>query len=80
MVEYLNLNDRFINSYRVPNRDCCRYIQNINNSIYKLSEKISETPNMPNCKVGKSGIRVYRSWDSCIRQLSINLKYIINNI
>lgn len=45
-------------------------------SMGKLKERLSVTPNCPD--ISDLSIRIYSSWNSCIRQIKINLKSSLN--
>ena len=67
-----NIRRGFIDTYRVPNYAQYPKCQNINNTMWKLVEKLKKTPKAPRPK--RASIRCYSSWDSFVRQNSLNLK------
>ena len=66
-----NISREFINSWMIPSREKYSTIQNINDLMWRLKEKLDVTPKAPRIK--KASIRCYRNWNSYIKQSKINL-------
>jgi hypothetical protein len=71
-----NIERGFIDTRRIPNRSLYPTVQKINNTMWKLAEKLKSTPNAPSPK--NASIRCYSSWDSFVQQNSLNLKWACN--
>jgi len=63
-----NISRGFIDKHLIPNR--YPSTQNISQAMYILGEKLKVTARAP--QVRKASVRVYRSWDAFIAQISLN--------
>ncbi len=61
----------FLDSKMVPNREEYPTIQNVNQTMWKLREKLRITDGAP--KVKKASVRCYNSWSDHLRQVSLSL-------
>lgn len=68
-----NIKRGFIDTRKIPNLPSYPTAQSINNTMWKLVEKLESTPNAPSPK--KASIRCYSSWDRFVQQNSLNLKW-----
>lgn len=66
----------FIDPHKIPNWDRYPEAQAIAQAMYEAHEKLKVTHNAP--VVRKLSIRVYRDWDSFVRQMAINLEAAAN--
>ncbi|NCB97066.1 MAG: hypothetical protein EOM36_01735 [Bacteroidia bacterium] len=62
----------FLDQNMIPNFDNYPTTQCISSAMYLLVEKLKVTKNSPTPK--KASIRCYKSWDSFVKQLCINLE------
>lgn len=66
-----NITRGFIDSNLVPNYGQYARIQNISQTMWLLKRKFDCTPNCP--KISRASVRCYKSWDSYVQQVSLNL-------
>lgn len=66
----------FIDSNKIPNR--YPVINNMNNSLWRLQEKMGTTENAP--EFTKASIRIYENWTAFRRQLQITFNYLIGKL
>jgi hypothetical protein len=64
----------FIDPQKIPTWSRYPEAQAIMDALWRVSEKLKVTPYAPN--VRKVSMRVYRDWDSFVRQMAINLEVV----
>lgn len=64
----------FIDPFKIPTYDKYPLSQNIAHTMWLIGKKCELTREVPKFK--KSTLRVYRDWNSFIKQLSLNLKFV----
>jgi hypothetical protein len=62
----------FIDPYKIPLFDPYPEAQKVAQAMFLLHEKLKITPGAP--IVRKPSLRIYRNWDSFVRQMAINLE------
>ena len=67
-----NIEKGFLDPKFIPNREPYPITRRINESMFLLTGKLKRTPGAPHLK--KASIRCYESWDSFVRQNSLNLR------
>lgn len=67
-----NINKGFIDSKYIPNLDQYSHARKVNNIMYLLKKKLDVTESAP--KVASVSLRCYKSWESYVRQVSLNLE------
>lgn len=70
----LNLRRGFIDPHKIPTWERYPEARAIGQTKYEAHEKLKVTPGAPIAR--RISVRVYRDWDSFIRQMAINLKQI----
>jgi hypothetical protein len=63
----------FIDPHKIPTWNRYSEAQAVAQALFDLHGKLKVTPGAPN--VRKASLRVYRDWDSFIRQMAINLEF-----
>ena len=66
-----NIARGFLDPNKIPNLEPYPVTRKINQGMFLLPRKLKRTPNAPNPK--EASVRCYRSWDSFVRQKSLNL-------
>ena len=61
----------FLDQIMIPNLEQYPVTRNISNRMWQLVEKLKSTPSAPRPKT--ACVRCYRSWDSFVRQITLNL-------
>ena len=69
-----NLERGFIDPHKIPILSRYPEAQTVANVLWRVHEKLKSTPEAPN--VRKVSLRVYRDWDSFVRQMAKNLESI----
>ena len=67
-----NIEDGFINSRFIPNREPYPTTRRIEQCMFLLPDKLKRTHNAP--KPYKADVRCYKSWDRFVMQNSLNLR------
>ena len=67
-----NIRAGFLDPKFIPNHEPYPITKRINDSMPLLTGKLECTPNAP--KPSKASVRCYKSWDSFVRQNSLNLR------
>ena len=62
----------FIDPHKIPTWNRYPEAQIVGQAKYEAQEKLKATPNAP--AVRNISVRVYRDWDSFVRQMAINLE------
>ncbi|THF84606.1 hypothetical protein [Cohnella fermenti] len=68
----------FIDHNKIPYKNTYPTAQNLGQTMYLLNERIRLTKNAPFTK--KASIRIYKNWDSFIRQLMINIEFMLQSV
>lgn len=68
----------FIDQKMIPNLPAYSVTKNISQGMWLLVEKLKITPNAPTPK--QASVRCYSSWDSLVRQISLNLASNVQSI
>ncbi len=68
----LALEHGFIDPHKIPTWSRYPEAQAVMDALWRVCEKLKVTPHAPN--VRKVSLRVYRDWDSFVRQMAINLE------
>lgn len=63
----------FMDSWMIPSRPSYTVAQRTANWMWHLVKKLARTDSAPKPK--KATLRVYRSWESAVEQISLNLKH-----
>jgi len=71
-----NLNNGFIDTYKIPNRDHFVLTRKLNDSLYLITFKIKEYHNINN---GKASLRIYKNWSTFYKQLKRNTEFVLRN-
>ncbi len=66
----INLSRGFIDPHKIPLSPRYQIACDVQNSLWKLHQKLKETENAPN--VRRVSVRVYRDWSSAVAQFKIN--------
>lgn len=77
-IEYLDqkISKGFIQLKLIPYHINYSEVKKCYDTIWLLKKKLIDTLIAPN--ISEASIRVYSSWESCIKQLRINFKYALN--
>jgi hypothetical protein len=67
----------FFDTKKIPNNNQYPLVQKINDSLWRLHEKLKLTPEAPIVK--RVSVRVYRDWQILINRVSQNLLYSLKN-
>ena len=67
-----NIEKGFLDPRFIPNRNPYPITRRMNESMFLLTGKLKRTPAAPHLK--KASVRCYESWDSFVRQNSLNLR------
>ena len=71
-----NIKRGFVDSWKLPNRDCCPHAKQINNAMYlinlKLKEKFAIITN-------HSSARIYKDFKCFYKQLKLNIDSLVNS-
>ena len=67
-----NITGGFLDSKFIPNHESYPVTESIAESMFLLTKKLKDTSNAP--KPSKASVRCYKSWDSFVRQNSLNLR------
>ena len=70
----INLAHGFIDPYKIPTFNQYSEAQIVLDVLYRAHKKLKATSEAP--RIRRVSLRVYRDWDSFIRQLSINLYFL----
>ena len=71
-----NIQCGFLDPKKIPNLEPYPVTREINQSMFLLAGKLKCTLDAPNPKM--ASVRCYRSWDSFVRQNSLNLRSLTN--
>ena len=71
-----NIQRGFIDTRKIPNYEAYPVAQQVNETMSELVKKLKATPNAP--KPNKASVRCYSSWDSFVRQQSLNLALLLD--
>jgi len=71
------LNNGFIDTHYIPNRDLFATTKKINNSMWLIKKYLEQTHNI---KVKKASASIYRSWYSFAGRLNRNTDYVMKNV
>lgn len=61
----------YLDTWLIPNIDMCRTSQQVNSSLFHVDRIMSAIEGAPTIK--GNGVRIYKDWDSAIRQISYNV-------
>lgn len=74
----INIERGFIDHWKIPTFQKYKIAQYIENTRWLLQKILRETSSSPNFK--KISLRIYGNWQACIRQLTINVNYVVEQI
>lgn len=64
----------FIDSNKIPNRDCCPHAQTTNQVMYVIVKELKDS----NFEISHASARIYKDWTAFRHQLKLNTDYCIN--
>lgn len=67
-------NRGFIDTYKLPNRDCCGTAKKVNDALYNVMFRLNQVADIKN---SKASARVYRDNEAFARQLRLNTSRLV---
>lgn len=73
-----NLPLGFFDANKLPNLNRYRVVQRVNDTMWRLKEKLKVTPGAPVIK--NASVRIYRDWKSLVARSNYNLMRVLSNL